>query len=146
MKSFKKSFRPILTVIEVVSAVGAILSLLGKKKSYAGIFAAVGAIAFAASYFLNKKEKAEKQAEEEWNAENFMDGLSFDDIFPVVDDQEDEQEEDIPLKVEEELAKDDCCDLSQDELSQAIKNLEDAGKALEDALDGLESDSLKEME
>ena len=146
MKSFKKSFRPILTAVQAVSVVGTILSLLGKKKAYAGIFAAVGAVAFAAAYFLNKKEKAEKQAEEEWNAENYMDGLFSDEDFLSDIAENDGEEEDISLKVEQELADGDCCALSQDELSQAIKNLEDAGKALEDALDGFASDSPKEME
>ena len=144
VKSFKKSFRPILTTINVVCAVGTVVSVLTKKKAYAGIFAAIGFLSLAAAFLINKKEKAEKKAEEEWNAENFMNELFSDDEF--LSEIDIQNEENIPLKVEEEIANCDCGSLSQDDLSVAIKNLEDAGKELGDALAGLESDDLKEME
>ena len=145
MKSLKKYIRPILIAVQAVSVVGTVVSILTKKKMSAGIFAATGIFAAIAAVLVYKKEQAEKKAEEKWNAENAFDE-TFDDGVSTI------SEEDIPSAVEAELAvdsKEEKCPSAN--LSQAIKNLEEAGDALKEVLEGLEnefgdgSDSLKEM-
>lgn len=137
MKSLKKWIRPLLFAVQAVSVIGFVASLFGKKKSYAGVFAATGALAAAATFLLNRKEKAEKKAEDEWTRENYFDGL-FDEeeLFEAPDSRD----ADISLSVEEELASvtEETDDVLTDDLSQALKNLEEAGKELEEALGEIE--------
>jgi hypothetical protein len=145
VKSLKKYIRPILIAVQAVSVVGTVVSILTKKKTSAGIFAATGIFAAIAAVLVYKKEQAEKKAEEKWNAENAFDETFDDGVSTIL-------EEDIPSAVEAKLAvdsKEEKCPSAN--LSQAIKNLEEAGDALKEVLEGLEnefgdgSDSLKEM-
>lgn len=144
MKLLKKHTRPLILAVQTVSAVGTVISILLKKHSLAGVFAATGLLAAAAMWFLNKKEQAEKKAEEKWDSEKFLDELFGDDsLFDDLDDEPCEHNDsDIPLSVEAELAKEDGGETgSEDELSQALKNLEEAGKALGEALDEFDGGS-----
>lgn len=144
MKSLKKHTRPIILAVQTFAAVGTVISLLCKKNSLAGIFAATGLLATAAMWLLNKKEQAEKKAEEKWDSEKFFEGV-FDneEFFDDFDEDASEKDDaDIPMSVEAELAKDESGEtVSEDALSQAIKNLEEAGKVLEDTLDEFDSES-----
>ncbi len=144
MKSLKKYTRPIILAVQIVAAVGTVISILCKKNSLASVFAATGLLAAVAMWFLNKKEQSEKKVEEEWDSEKFLGELFDDDsFFDGLDEElEEKADEDIPVSVEAELAKDeDGVTASEDELSQAIKNLEEAGKALEEALDEFDDES-----
>ncbi len=144
MKSLKRYARPIILAVQTVAAVGTVISILCKKNSLASVFAATGLLATAAMWFLNKKEKTEKKVEEEWDSEKFLEELFDDDSFfdDLDEGFEEKADENIPMSVEAELARDeDGVTASEDELSQAIKNLEDAGKALKEALDEFDGES-----
>ena len=143
MKSLKKYARPIILAVQTVATVGTVVSILCKKNTLAGIFAATGLAATAAMWLFNKKECAENKAEEDWDSEKFLEGLFEDeDFLDGLDEVEEKSDEEISVSVEEELLKDmGDADVSEDELSQAIVNLEEAGKALKEALDEFDGDS-----
>ena len=77
-KTFNKIIVPFLVTAQVVSLAGTVFMLINKKKTYAGIFAAIGLAATAASIIIKKRRKLEAKLEE-LEDEDYFDELSFSD-------------------------------------------------------------------
>ena len=78
-KTFNKIIVPFLVTAQVVSLAGTVFMLINKKKTYAGIFAAIGLAATAASVIIKKRRKLEAKLAELEDEEDYFDELSFSD-------------------------------------------------------------------
>ncbi len=116
-KALRKALVPFIVTAQFMALIGTVVMILNKKKSYAGIFAAVGFIATAAFVLIENKKRLEKK-------KRVLEGEEF---FDFDEDEYDFFDEDLLNLDGEDLGSNE----SESPLEEAFSDLDEAISILE---------------